>query len=60
MSKVDSMNEGFIAKASIAINAPIGEVWKALVNPEVIRQYMLGTNVISDWKEGSQIVWKGE
>ncbi len=54
------MNEGFIAKASISINAPVGRVWDALTNPEVIRQYMFGTNVISDWKEGSPIVWKGE
>jgi hypothetical protein len=23
-------------------------------------QYMFGTNVISDWQEGSPILWKGE
>jgi uncharacterized protein YndB with AHSA1/START domain len=54
------MNKGFIAKALISINAPVGRVWDALINPELIRQYMFGTNVISDWKEGSPIVWKGE
>ncbi len=54
------MNKRFIAKASISINAPVGKVWDALTNPEVIKQYMFGTNVISDWKEGSPIVWKGE
>ena len=31
----------------------------ALVNPEVIRQYMFGTYVVSEWREGSPIVWKG-
>jgi hypothetical protein len=31
-----------------------------MTNPEIIKQYMFGTNVISDWKEGSPIVWKGE
>ena len=30
------------------------------MNPETIKQYMFGTNVVSDWKEGSPIVWKGE
>jgi len=35
-------------------------VWDALTKPEVIKQYMFGTNVISDWKQGSPIVWKGE
>ena len=54
------MKNDFIAKASTTINAPIAEVWDALVNPKVIKQYMFGTNVVSDWKPGSPIVWKGE
>jgi len=54
------MNKGLIAKASISINAPVDKIWDALTNPELIRQYMFGTNVISDWKEGSPIIWKGE
>jgi uncharacterized protein YndB with AHSA1/START domain len=57
---MNNMNKRFIAKASISINAPVGKVWDALTNPKVIKQYMFGTNVISDWKEGSPIVWKGE
>jgi uncharacterized protein YndB with AHSA1/START domain len=35
-------------------------VWDALVNPKKIKEYMFGTNVASDWKKGSPIVWKGE
>jgi len=54
------MNKGLIAKASISINAPVDIVWDALTNPELIRQYMFGTNVISDWMEGSPIIWKGD
>jgi uncharacterized protein YndB with AHSA1/START domain len=54
------MNRGFIAQAEISINAPIARAWDALVNPETIKQYMFGTNVVSDWKEGSPIIWKGE
>jgi uncharacterized protein YndB with AHSA1/START domain len=53
-------SKGLIARASITINAPIGKVWDALVNPEKIKQYMFGTNAVSDWKEGSSIIWKGE
>jgi uncharacterized protein YndB with AHSA1/START domain len=30
------------------------------VNPEMIKQYLFGTNAVSDWKEGSPIVWQGE
>jgi uncharacterized protein YndB with AHSA1/START domain len=54
------MDKNLIAKASISINASREDVWKALVNPEAIKQYMFGTTVVSDWKEGSSIVWKGE
>ena len=31
-----------------------------LGNPDVIKKYMFGTTVVSDWKQGSEIVWKGE
>jgi uncharacterized protein YndB with AHSA1/START domain len=54
------MDKNLLARASITINAPGTNVWNALVNPEAIKQYMFGTNVVSDWKEGSPIVWKGE
>ena len=54
------MNKNLIARVSITTNAPITDVWNALVNPEAIQQYMFGTNVVSDWKEGGPIVWKGE
>lgn len=54
------MNKGFVAEASITIHASIARVWDALINPEAIRQYMFGTNVVSDWNEGSPIIWKGE
>lgn len=54
------MNKNLIARASITINASRAIVWHALVAPEAIKQYMFGTNVVSDWHEGSSIVWKGE
>lgn len=49
-----------IAEASTTIETPVIKVWKALVTPETIKRYMFGTTVVSDWKEGSPIVWKGE
>jgi uncharacterized protein YndB with AHSA1/START domain len=55
------MNEtNLIAKASATIGAPAAKVWDALVNPDLIKLYMFGATVISDWKKGSPIVWKGE
>jgi uncharacterized protein YndB with AHSA1/START domain len=49
-----------VARASVKVDAPVGTVWKALVEPETIRKYMMGANVVTDWKEGSGIVWEGE
>lgn len=54
------MSMNLIAKATVAIHAPISKVWQALTDPEMIRQYFYGTEVITDWKVGSPIVWKGE
>ena len=50
----------YIAKASITINASAEKVWHALTDPGMIKKYMFGTTVISDWKEGRKIIWKGE
>ncbi len=54
------LNQGLIATASVTIDATRAEVWDALTNPQVIKQYMFGTNVVSDWRVGSPIVWTGE
>lgn len=49
-----------IAKAETTINTSADKVWTALTDPETIKKYMFGANVVSDWKEGGKIVWKGE
>jgi|SRR5437899_4662286 len=53
-------DRGLVARASTSIAASVDRVWDALVDPKIIKQYMFGTNVTSDFKEGSPIVWKGE
>ncbi|HEY5970158.1 MAG TPA: SRPBCC domain-containing protein, partial [Chitinophagaceae bacterium] len=53
-------SEKYMAKAQTIINATTDKVWDALINPEMIKKYMFGTTAISDWKEGSKIIWKGE
>jgi len=54
------MPRNLVAKASVSIRAASARVWEALVNPGIIKQYMFGATVLSDWREGSPIVWKGE
>lgn len=54
------MNLNLIAQQSILINAPADKVWDALINPKIIKQYMFGTDAVSDWKVGSSITYRGE
>jgi len=53
------MDNTLIVKKSIRIIADTAKVWDALTNPEMIRQYLFGTEAISDWKKGSRITYKG-
>ncbi len=53
------MKKNLIAMASITIRAPLASVWQALVEPKAIKEYMFGTEVHSDFREGSPIRWKG-
>jgi len=48
-----------ILNKTISINAPIAKVWDTLTNPDQIKRWLFGTNVISDWKAGSQILFTG-
>ena len=53
------MNETYLAKVSISIDAPKEKVWEALTKPELIKQYLFGTEVTTDWQVGSPITYKG-
>jgi len=55
------MSEGnLVANATVTVDAPKDKVWAALVDPKSIKQYMFGTDLTSDFREGSPITWKGE
>jgi uncharacterized protein YndB with AHSA1/START domain len=60
MPKDALMNQGLVAQAAATIGAARARVWRALTTPDTIKQYMFGATVISDWRKGSPIVWKGE
>ena len=55
-----NMDKKYIAEASTTIKAPASRVWEAITKPELIKKYLFDTDVISDWKVGSPIVYKGE
>ena len=51
--------KGLVARQSVLIRATPERVWKALTDPTMIRQYLFGTEAISDWKTGSPIRYRG-
>lgn len=53
------MAQRYDAIASVDINAPVERVWGTLTNSNLIKQYLHGTNVVTDWKVGSDIKWQG-
>ncbi|MCT9867756.1 SRPBCC family protein [Paenarthrobacter aurescens] len=48
------------AVASTTVAAPPEEVWEALTDPSLIKQYFLGTNVNTTWQVGDPITYSGE
>jgi len=53
------MSTPLFYKYSITIKADADKVWDALTNPEMTKQYMFGCKAITDWKVGSEVIWKG-
>lgn len=54
-----SQTKGLSAISEITIDAPPARVWQALTDPAIVRQYLFGTEVTSDWTEGSPVRYRG-
>lgn len=54
------MNHNLIVSKSILVNASKQKVWEALTNPSIIKDYLYGTETITDWKVGNSIIFQGE
>jgi uncharacterized protein YndB with AHSA1/START domain len=46
--------------AEVEISASPQQVWSALTDPELIRQYFFGSTVETSWEPGTPITWSGE
>lgn len=54
------INKNLIASHAVTINATASNVWYVLTNPASIKTYLFGTDVTTDWKVGSPILFNGE
>ena len=53
------MATGISLSVSKEFDTPASKVWDALTNPEIIKQYLFGTDTVTDWKIGSPIIFQG-
>ncbi|HEY8720382.1 SRPBCC family protein [Pengzhenrongella sp.] len=51
---------GYLATATVDIAATPEKVWATLVDPEQVREYMFGSEVVTDWRPGSPILFRGQ
>ncbi|QTE29475.1 SRPBCC domain-containing protein [Pengzhenrongella sicca] len=51
---------GHVAAAEVEIEATPERVWRTLVDPDCVRQYMFGSEVVTDWRAGSAILFRGQ
>ena len=54
------MQTHFKIQYKTTVNAPIEKVWDALTNPEIVKKYFFGTELITTWKVGDDIIFQGE
>lgn len=54
------MDKSLIASSNINIQSTSEKVWNVLTNPENIKEYLFGTEVLTDWNIGSPIIFQGE
>lgn len=48
------------SKSTILINATKQKVWDALTKPELVKKWQYGSDLLTDWKVGSEIRFRGE
>ncbi len=54
------MRHDLLVSKSVDIHASPSKVWHALTTPAIISEYLYGTETITDWKVGSEIIFQGE
>ena len=44
----------------VIVKAPLNKVWDAIIKPELVKQYFFGTELVTTWKIGSPIFFRGQ
>jgi uncharacterized protein YndB with AHSA1/START domain len=54
------MKRSYTAKRRVIIDAPAAKVWQALTRPEMVKQYLFGTDLTADWRVGGALTYRGQ
>lgn len=54
------MRNDLIVSQSIDIKVSPAKVWEVLTTPDLIKEYLFGTETVTDWEVGSEIIFQGE
>src|SRR5688572_19360675 len=50
----------YSSSASVVIQAPREAIWRAITDPAIVKRYFFGTNLVTDWKVGNPLFFRGE
>ncbi len=59
MEKIKQLNHNLKLSLNISIETKLERVWEILTSPLYMKEYLYGTEAISEWKEGSTLVFRG-
>src|SRR5687767_4548820 len=50
----------YSSSTSIEILAPRANVWTAITRPDLVKRYLFGTDLKTNWKIGAPMIFRGE
>ena len=53
------MNRIHVSESSIEIKTKLSDIWHTLTDQEIAKKYFFGAEIITDWQEGSSIIFRG-
>ena len=53
------MAKNFESSYQTIVNAPVEKVWEALTLASMVKEYFFGTELVTDWKVGHPIYFRG-
>jgi uncharacterized protein YndB with AHSA1/START domain len=54
------MRQDLIVSQSVDVNVDLARMWRVLTDPTIIKDYLFGTETVTDWKVGSPVFFQGE